>query len=75
MTDRTTIQLYRLTDHPRTQTTDKNNFGPTLWRFFCFLPTHGKHICKAAQANAQPKLCKRAYLANPLKITYIDTTN
>jgi len=27
---------------------------------FCkFLPTHIAHICKAAQADPQPKLCKR----------------
>lgn len=31
-----------------------------FWKFEIFLPTHIWHICKAPQANALPKLCKRA---------------
>ncbi len=61
---------YGLTFWPTTpqaaprQTKKEKNSPPS--GFLVALPTRIWHICKATQANPQPKLCKRAKSSRPL---------
>ncbi len=63
-----TLQQYRLTLIPLTVSTNQkgkreNKASPT--EVFCFLPTHGKHICKAAQSRpASQSFAKELPLAH-----------
>lgn len=65
MTTFDTSQIDRLTWTPLTISTDRREKKANPSEVFCFLPAHGKHICKAAQSQpASQSFAKELTLAH-----------